>query len=130
MNISYILLFIAIATGVMQASLDKAGIGRVANTAPSAITNTLVILSIPITFLSNMGLIVITIWSFFALPWLPTLGVVAASFIGFSLIWGTFIASIRRTENWYSIISIGLPLVFLLRLVCAASLIYLSFSYV
>ncbi len=64
MNISYILLFTAIATGVMQASLDKAGIGRIENTTPSAITNTMVVLSIPITFLSNLGLIIISIWSF------------------------------------------------------------------
>lgn len=128
-NIPYILLFTAIATGVMQASLDKAGIGRVENTASSAITNILVILSIPITVLSNIGLIVITVWSFFELPWLTTLGVVAVSFIGFSLIWGTFQASIRSSENWSKIIAIGLPLVFILRLLCAASVVYLAFNY-
>lgn len=130
MTIFYIALFTAIATGVMQASLDKAGVGRVEATAPSAISNTLVVLSIPITWLSNLGLIVITIWSFFVLPWLPTLGVVAAAFVGFSLIWGTVVATLRRSESWYSIVSAGIPLVFLLRLVCAGCVAFLGVSYV
>ena len=80
MTIFYAVLFAAIATGVMQTSLDKAGVGRVEATVPSVLSNTLVLLSIPITWFSNIGLIVVTIWSFFALPWLPTLGVVSAAF--------------------------------------------------
>ncbi|MEY4978859.1 MAG: hypothetical protein RLZZ352_1129 [Pseudomonadota bacterium] len=129
MTYFYIALFAAIATGVMQASLDKAGVGRVEATAPSAISNTLVVLSIPITWLSNLGLIVIAIWSFFVLPWLPTLGVVAAAFIGFSLVWGTLVATLRRSESWYSIVSVGIPFVFFLRLVCAGCVVFLAVSY-
>ena len=130
MTIFYVALFAAIATGVMQASLDKAGVGRVEATAPSVISNTLVVLSIPITWLSHLGLIVITIWSFFVLPWLPTLGVVAAAFVGFSLIWGTVVATLRRSESWYNIVSAGIPLVLFLRLVCAGCVAYLGFNYV
>jgi len=130
MTIFYVAIFVAIAAGVMQASLDKAGVGRVEAGAPPASSNVLVILSIPITFLSNLGLIVITIWSFFVLPWLPTLGVVAAAFIGFSLVWGTVVATLRRSESWYSVVSVGVPLVFFLRLVCAGCVVFLGVSYV
>lgn len=130
MTTFYVAIFVAIAAGVMQASLDKAGVGRVEASAPSAFSNALVVLSIPITYLSNLGLIVITIWSFFVLPWLLTLGVVAAAFIGFSLMWGTVVAKLRRNESWYSIVYAGVPLVFLLRLICAGCVVFLGVSYV
>lgn len=127
MNITYAALFIAIATAVVQSSLDKAGVGRVESTAAS---NVLVMLSVPITLLTNLGIITITIWSFFVLPWLPTLGVVATAFVGFSLVWGMFLATLRRGENWLSVVSVGIPLVFALRLVCAACVVFLGISYV
>lgn len=130
MTIFYIAIFVAIATGVMQTSLDKAGVGRVEAGAPSASSNVLVILSIPITLLSSLGLIVITIWSFFVLPWLPTLAVVAAAFIGFSLVWGSVIVALRRSESWHSVVSAGVPLLFSLRLICAGCVVFLGVSYV
>ena len=130
MSTLYAALFLAIATAVMQASLDKAGVGRIEATAPSAQTSTLVVLSIPITWLSNLGLIVVTIWSFFVLPWLPTLGIVAVGFVGFSLVWGMLVGALRRRESWRSVVSVGVPLVFVLRLACAACVIYLAVSYV
>jgi hypothetical protein len=129
MSIIYAVLFFAIATGVMQSSLDKAGVGHVESSPESRSSNVLVMLSIPITWLSNLGLIVITIWSFFALPWLPALGVIASAFIGFSLVWGIFLATLRRGSNWISVVAVGIPLVFVLRLVCAASIVYLGVSY-
>jgi hypothetical protein len=130
MTTFYIAIFVAIAAGVMQASLDKAGVGRVEVIAPSVSSSVLVMLSIPITFLSNLGLIVITIWSFFVLPWLSTLGVVAAAFIGSSIVWGTIVVTLRRNESWYSVTSVGVPLVFLLRLICAGCVVFLGVSYV
>lgn len=129
MTTLYLALFVAIAAGIMQASLDKAGVGRVEETAPSRSSNVLVVLSVPITFFSNLGLIVITIWSFFLLPWLPTLGVVASAFIGFSLVWGTVLATLRRSQRWYSITSAGVPLVFSLRLVSGGCVVFLAVSY-
>jgi hypothetical protein len=114
----------------MQASLDKAGVGRVEAIAPSVSSNVVVLLSVPITFFSNLGLIAVTIWSFFVLPWLPTLGVVTTAFIGFSLVWGTVVATLRRNESWYSILSAGVPLVFCLRLICAGCVLFLAVSYV
>ncbi|KRB98277.1 hypothetical protein [Duganella sp. Root198D2] len=130
MTTLHLLLALAIVTGVMQSSLDKAGVGRVEDTAPSKATIALVMLSIPITFVSNLGLIVVTIWSFFVLRWLPTLVVIAIAFIGFSLIWGMTIATLRRSETWASLTAVGLPLVFALRLVCAVAVFFLGFSYV
>ena len=122
-------LSIAIATAVMQSSLDRAGVGRVEETATSAGSNALVLLSIPLTLLSNLGVIAIVIWSFFVLPWLTTLGVVAAAFIGFSLVWGLFLARLRRGEKWLAVCAAGIPLVFSLRLICAACIVFLGVSY-
>jgi hypothetical protein len=131
MAIIYTMLFIAIAAGVMQATLDKAGVGRIEALTPSRGSVTLTLLSIPLTFLSNLGLIVVTIWSFFALPWLQTLGIVAAVYIVFSLAWSVFLTTLRRNEHrWYSVISIGIPLIFSLRLICAACVVFLVVSYV
>jgi hypothetical protein len=70
------------------------------------------------------------VWSFFVLPWLPTLGIVAGTFLGFSLVWGMFIGSFRRSASWSSLVAIGIPLVFALRLLCAASVVFLAVSYV
>lgn len=130
MTIFYLVLFTAMATGVMQATLDKAGVGRIEATAPSALSNILVLLSIPISLLSNLGLIAIVIWSLFVLPLLPTLGVVAAGLIGFSLIWGVSLALLRRGASWQSVVAVGLPLVFALRLACSACIVFLVVNYV
>lgn len=130
MNIIYAALFTAIATAVMQASLDKAGVGQVEATSPSRSSNVLVALSIPITWLSNLGLLVVVVWSFFVLPWLPTLGVVAGTFIAFSLVWGMFVGVLRRSASWPSVFAVGIPLVFVLRLLCAANVVFLVVSYV
>jgi hypothetical protein len=128
-NTPYVALSIAIAAAIMQAGLDKAGIGRVEAMRPSRSSAALVMLSIPITFLSNLGAIVITIWSFFVLPWLPTLAVAAATFVGFSLAWGTLVATLRRSSSWNIVVSVGIPLVFALRLLCVACVLYLAFRY-
>lgn len=129
MNITYIVLFLAITTGVMQATLDKGGVGRVENLSPSNLAIVLTLLSIPLALLSNLGLIVTMIWSLFALSWLATLGIIATSLIGFSLIWGSFLGSIRRSQSWGTLCTLGIPLVFLLRLICSMSVVYLCISY-
>lgn len=130
MGMLHLILAIAIMTGVMQSTLDKAGVGRVEDAVPSKASIALMLLSIPITFASNLGLIAITIWSFIALPWLPTLGVLAVAFIGFSFIWGMVLATMRRGESWQSLKAVGLPLMFVLRLVCTVAVLFLGFSFV
>ncbi|MCC7701425.1 hypothetical protein IGS59_04175 [Janthinobacterium sp. GW460P] len=129
MNALHFILALAIVTGVMQSTLDKAGVGRVEDTVISSASNVFVALSIPITFVSNLGLIVITIWSFFVLPWLPTLGVIAIAFFGFSFVWGMLLGTWRRGESWLSLVAAGPPLVFVLRLVCTVAVLFLGFSY-
>lgn len=126
----HFILALAIVTGVMQSTLDKAGVGRVEDTVPSCASNVLVMLSVPITFVSNLGLIVIMIWSFFVLSWLPTLGVIAIAFIGFSIVWAMLLAIWRRSDSWASLIAVGLPLIFVLRLVCAVAVVFLGATYV
>jgi hypothetical protein len=128
-NTLYVALSLAIVAAIMQAGLDKAGVGRVEAMAPSATSAVLVALSVPITFLSNLGAIAVTVWSFFVLPWLPTLIVVLAAVVGFSLVWGTLVAILRRSPSWESVVSAGVPLVFALRMLCAACVVYLAFRY-
>lgn len=129
MVITFAVLVLAICTAVMQSSLDRAGVGRIESAPASGSSTVLVMLSVPITWLSNLGLIVIAVWSLFALPWLPALGVVASTFIVFSLIWSAVLAALRRGRNWFSVVAVGIPLLFVLRLVCAACVVYLGISY-
>lgn len=129
MNDSLILLFTAISASIIQASLDKAGVGRVEDSSPTAGSIALMLVSIPLTFLSNLGAIAIVVWSFFVLPWLPTLITVAAGFIGFSLACGAGIAAFRRSSIWYSICSFGIPLVLVSRLVSAVCVLLLAVRY-
>jgi len=130
MNLIYAALAMALVTAVMQANLDKAGVGRIEATQPTALSNLRVMLAIPLTLLSNLGVLVVTVWSFLVLPWLPTLGVVAAAFVVFSLVWGFFVATIRRSDSWPAFVAIGIPLVFALRILCAASVVFLIVRYV
>ena len=74
----------------------KAGVGRAEDTVTSGAAKIIVILSISVTFVSNLGLIAITIWSFFVLPWLPTLGVIAIALFGFSFLSGMLLGIWRR----------------------------------
>jgi hypothetical protein len=130
MTLIYTALAVAIVTAVMQANLDKAGIGRVEATEPSMSSTILVLLSIPFTLLSNLGVVVVIAWSFFVLPWLSTLGVIAVAYVFFSLLWGYFIATIRRSTRWSYLVAIGIPLVFALRILCAICVMFLVVSYV
>ncbi len=129
MNLLHLALFIAIISSVMQASLDKRGVGRIEELKSSTQNNILVILSVPITFLSNIGVIGITIWSFFIMSWIPTLILFIISYVAFSLVWGIFIGSILRTEKWDTLIKLGIPIIFLLRLIASISVCYIALSY-
>lgn len=130
MNLLHLVLFIAIISSVMQASLDKRGAGRIEELKSSTQNNILVILSVPITFLSNIGVIGVTIWSFFMMSWIPTLIVFIISYVAFSLVWGIFIGSILRTEKWDALIKLGIPIIFLLRLIASISVCYIALSYI
>jgi hypothetical protein len=129
MNSVFIVLFVSIAASVVQASLDKAGVGRLEDSRPTTWSAALMLISLPMAFLSNIGAIVIVAWSFFVLPWLPTLITVAAAFVGFSLLWGASLAALRRSFLWYSICSSGIPLVLGLRFISSACVVYLAVRY-
>ena len=121
---TYLILSIAIICGVMQASLDRAGVGQVEALPPSPLSNILVALSIPITLLSNIGLIIVCIWSAIAIKQhIQAVAVIVGVFVVYSLIWGAIVASLRRAGGWENILSIGVGLVFVLRLVTASSVI-------
>ena len=123
--IAYTALFIAIICGVMCASLEKAGIGRAESLGNTPGAFVVMLTSIPLNLLTNLGLIATVIWSFFALDWLPTLGVVLIAFVGFSLVWGAVLARIRRSDVWDSLVKIGVPLVFVLKVIAAAFVVLL-----
>jgi hypothetical protein len=119
--IPYLVLFIAIVSGVMCASLEKAGVGRAESLSNSPGAFVLMLITIPLNLLTNLGLIAIVIWSLFALDWLPSLLVAFTSFVGFSLAWGGLLARLRRSAEWASLVRVGIPLVFVLKLVTAIS---------
>jgi hypothetical protein len=123
---AYVALFVAIVLGVVCASLEKAGVGRAETLRNSPGAFVVMLVSIPLNLLTNLGLIAIVVWSFFALRWLPTLGVVLVAFVGFSLLWGAYIARLRRSDSWESLLRIGIPLVFVLKSVAAVCVALLA----
>ena len=120
----------ALVFGVMQASLARAGVGRVEWLRDSPGVLALMIVSIPLAFLSNLGLIGICIWSFFSLEWLPTVGVLAVGFIAWSFIWGSLLAGLRRSSSWDSILALGIPLMLFSRGITALAVGFLMWMYV
>lgn len=130
MNLLHAFLLMAIITSVMQASLDKRGIGRIEKLKSSTKNNFLFTLSIPITILSNIGVIGVTVWSFFIMPWLPTLIVFVTAYVAFSLAWGIFLGTILRTPKLDTLIRFGVPIVFMLRLIASISVVYIGLSYI
>lgn len=128
MNLDHLLLVLAIVTGVMQASLDKRGIGNI-DYLPT--TNKFILyIILSLNVLCNIGLFIVVIWSFFVLPWLATFIVVATTFILFSLAWGTALASLLRTTYWELILSSGLILAMVLKLICSSAVLYLIFRFI
>ncbi|GEM_PF-4315112 len=125
----YVVLAIAIVCGVTQASLDRAGAGRVEWLRESPGALGLMVVSIPLMLLSNLGLIAICIWAFFALKWVPVVGVLLCAFVVWSLGWGHFLANFRRTESWESFLPLSIPLVLLLRLATSVAVVFLAWSF-
>ena len=118
---AYAALFVALICGVVCASLEKAGVGRAESLGNTPGAFVIMLASIPLNLLANLGLITIVIWSFVALEWLPTLGVVLVGFVGFSFVWGAILANLKRSASWGLLVRIGVPLVFVLKVVTAAA---------
>ena len=125
----YAVLAFALACGITQASLDRAGAGRVEWLRETGGALALMVVSIPLLFLSNFGLIAICIWAFFVLSPLPVAGVLLITLVLWGFGWGAVLASLRRSEAWESVLTIGIPLVMFLRLITAVAVVFLAWSF-
>jgi hypothetical protein len=126
----YIVLLVALVFGVMQATLDRVGVGRTEWLRDSLGSLILNLVSIPLNLLSNIGLIAICVWSFFVLNWLPTAGIVATGIVVWGWTWGSFLARFRRSESWDSVLEIGISLLLFLKIVTAGSVVFLAWTYI
>ena len=126
----YVVLLVALVFGVMQATLERAGLGRTEWLRNSPGTLILNLISIPLNLLCNMGLIAICVWSFFALSWLPTVGIVAAGIVVWGWTWGCFLARLRRSASWESLLGTGMWLLLCLKIVTAWSVVFLASTYI
>ena len=127
---AYLVLALAIICSVIQASLDKPGIGMIEELPSTPYTQFLTLISIPMMVLSNSGSIVIMIWSLFSLDLLTTLGVEFLALVLFSLVWGTFIGILRTSDKWEILVSASIPIVFVTRMICSISVLYLAYNYI
>lgn len=125
----YAVLAFAVVCGVAQASLHRAGAGRVEWLRESPGALALLVVSIPLSFLSNLGLIATSIWAFFVLNWLAVAGVLLCGIAIWGFILGHFLAKFRLSESWGSFLSLSVPLVLLLRLATAAAVVFLAWSF-
>lgn len=126
-QLPYLILGLALALGVTQATLDKAGVGRVEFLPNGRALIVLGAISIPLNLLSNIGLILIAVWSLFALRLIPTLITVAVGFVGWSLAWGFILTTLRRSETWDAVLSVGIPLMLILKCATGALVIFLAY---
>jgi hypothetical protein len=116
--------------GVTQAVLDRRGIGRIEDRGDSPTTLVLMLVSIPLTALSTMGVLVISLWSLFKLPLIPTVAVLIAGFVVYGLVLGNVYARIQRSElALAALYAFGLPAVLATRTVATIGAIYLTITF-
>lgn len=126
----YIILGSGWVFGIMQASLERSGVGRVEHLPNGIMLLVLGTLSIPLTLLSNIGLIGVSLWALFILKMVPTIITFLLSFVGWGLIWGSILAITRRSVFWEYLLSVGIPLLMLLKTITASIVIYLGYTLV
>jgi hypothetical protein len=114
----------------MQATLDRAGVGRTEWLRASFGSLILNLVSLPLNLLSNLGVIVICVWSFFVLHWLPTAGVVVTGIVVWGWTWGSILARLRRSPSWDSVLEIGISLLLFLKIITAGLVLFLAWAYI
>jgi hypothetical protein len=125
MTTVYVALFIATFASGLQATLERSGIGRI-----EAMSRAAVIVSLPLIWTSNLGLIVVLVWSLVVLPLLPTVSTFLAAFICAALALTSISGPRRGNGLWRIVADMGVPLVFFLRLIASVAIGYLAFAYV
>ncbi len=87
-------------------------------------------LDIPLNLLSGIGLIAITIWSFFMLNWINAIVIASLGFVVWSIILAIILALLIHSEAWESILIIGLPLQIVNKLITSGGVLFLVWTYV
>jgi len=140
LSIEYYALLIAIIFGVIQSSLNRENIGKIESDLPVNLlprktlirTAILMTISTPLNILSNLGLWIILILSFFNLEWMHVL-----LLFGFGFVWsflfagliGYFRIIVQKSETLILKDSIGIPLQLFNRAVASACVIFLTQSF-
>jgi len=125
----YYILLIALIFGVAQATLDKRGVGRFEHMNNSVASNIIIVLGIPLNLLSNMGLIIISIWSFFVLEWLYVLAIVTIGFVIWSFVLARLIYSRGQSNKYEKLMLVGVPLQFINKTITSACVLFLAWSF-
>ena len=125
----YYILLIALIFGVAQATLDKRGVGRFEHMNNSVASNIIIVLGIPLNLLSNMGLIIISIWSFFVLEWLYVLAIVTIGFVIWSFVLTRLIFSREQSNKYEKLMLVGVPLQFINKTITSACVLFLAWSF-
>ena len=128
-DINQAVLFFTIIFGVTQSVLDRRGIGRVEYLPDSKKLLGLMALDIPLNLLSGIGLIVITIWSFFMLNWINAIVIASIGFLVWSIILAIILALLMQSEAWESILIIGIPLQIVNKLITSGGVLFLVWTY-
>jgi hypothetical protein len=125
----YYILLIALIFGVAQATLDKQGVGRFEHMNNSVASSIVIVLGIPLNLLSNMGLIIISIWSFFVLEWLYVSAIVTIGFVIWSFVLTRLIFSREQSNKYEKLMLVGVPLQFINKTITSACVLFLAWSF-
>jgi hypothetical protein len=125
----YYILLMALIFGGTQATLDKQGIGLFEHMNNSTISNIVMVLAIPLNLLSNIGLIIISIWSFFVLEWLYVVAIVVTGFVILGYLFGILMANIIRSSKYKKLALIGVPLQLINKTITSACVLFLGWSF-
>ena len=125
----YYFLLMALIFGVFQANLEKQGIGRFEDMNNSVVSNIIIILGIPLNLLSNIGLIITSIWSFFVLEWLYVLAIVLIGFVIWSFALIRLTSSRGKGNKYETLARIGVPLQLINKSITSACVLFLIWSY-
>ena len=113
---------LAIVLGVIQFTLDRHGAPRRKSLPPGPAETGLQMIDLVLLLLSELGLVVVCLWSAFSLEWSqgPKL---AFGTLLLTLAWGFFVGQVDETAGWKNLIAKGRPVVLTLQILTAACVV-------
>lgn len=121
----YLVLAAMYASGTTAFALDKLGHGRGEDSASAVLALLFMFLTFPLMWIGGVGLIVGTVWAAIKLSFLRVLAIVVLV----QVVWGSvcwYSLSKARINGWeHAIHAVGVPLVFVFRLITATAAVLL-----